>query len=243
MLNLSSLATHSSRQNSVRKERLIHGSPLLCSAVYTVCTYWSLHKLPPFPSSFPPFSSRRSTSLIIDVRGVLKTTTATTAMARKESRRRPRRPPPLSTFTWSPSPRCSPSPPPASWISSPPQGAPLIRFRLRFNLSSLLKWEHPDKRQTLTNICINGQPPYCRDRGDLDSVVTRLSALYISAAISGLILVPGMLTSTAASVTPRRLHVLQASCLFFGVLPFLGLNLCPTPLVPPALSFVLFGLV
>ena len=90
---------------------------------------------------------------------------------------------------------------------------------------------------------MNDQPPRCRsDRG---SVVTRLSALYISAAISGLLFVPGMLTSTAASVTPQRLHALQASCLFVGVLPFLGLNLCPTPVavVPPALSFVLFGLV
>ena len=74
-------------------------------------------------------------------------------------------------------------------------------------------------------------------------MVTRLSALYISAAISGLIVFPGLLASTAASASPRRLHLLQASCLLLGVLPFLGLNLSPTPVVPPAISFVLFGLV
>ena len=73
--------------------------------------------------------SRRSTSSIIYVRGVLKRPTA--AKKERKSGRRPRRPP--STFTWPPSPHSSPSPPPASWNSSSSPGAPLIKFFANVN--------------------------------------------------------------------------------------------------------------
>ena len=81
-------------------------------------------------------------------------------------------------------------------------------------------------------------------RSDLESDVTRLSALHVSAALSGLLVVPVLApTAAAAAVGVCRLRLLQAACLALGVLPFLGLQLCATPVVSPALSFVLFGLV
>ena len=128
MMSVSSLAEpitplHSSRQNRKEGTESVHSlfsSVWICACIHTWSTSSPSHKLP----SFPPFSSRRSTSSIVDVRGVLKTAAKRT---RRESRHRPRRPP-LSTFTWSPSPRSSPSPPHASSTSSPLQGAPRIRF-------------------------------------------------------------------------------------------------------------------